>query len=322
MVTVLGVDTVLHEPAVLRAAKVPFERPADVAAAVAGELAELREPSTGASRRYTARTPDWSCDCSTLPGVPSPAPARCIRCEAAPRATTCAPGAATPTTPRCAAGTVRLTAPRSPRATALPWVTTGLLAGAGAAALARRPRLSGAAGAAAAARVVRFWWARVRPRPHSPVEWLRMAASSALVPVSASWWALTGRWRSRVLAPARPAGAGPGASPRSSCSAGTARWFGLSRQRRSGQGRRGRRRDRVLRLEARRGGVHPGVGRRTRGAGRRDVADTRRDADGVLRRPHRAVPVGTRRGARRPGRPAGIEVKELAVMTPGEASWP
>ena len=49
------------------------------------------------------------------------------------------------------------------------------------------------------------------------------------------------------------------------------------------------RRHRVLRLEVRRGGLHPGAGGRDRRGGRRHPAHPRRHAHPLLRRPHRAV---------------------------------
>jgi HAD superfamily hydrolase (TIGR01662 family) len=89
--------------------------------------------------------------------------------------------------------------------------TTAWLAGAVLAGAMRRTGLARMAGAVAVTRIVQFWWSRVANGPRSVREWGRMALSSAVIPVAATWWAGIGRWRARVVPPLLdpPVGAPP-----------------------------------------------------------------------------------------------------------------
>jgi histidinol-phosphate phosphatase family protein len=79
------------------------------------------------------------------------------------------------------------------------------LTGAAAALGARRPRAAAALGAAWALQWGRFSWKRIAPGPRTAEEVAAMAATSAAIPLAATWWAVTGKRRSRRLAPAGPA---------------------------------------------------------------------------------------------------------------------
>ena len=97
---------------------------------------------------------------------------------------------------------------------------------------------------------------------------------------------------------------------------------------------RPQRRERLLRVEVRRGRVHPSARGRAAGAGRGDAAGTRRHAYRVLRRARRAVqaqartPASTSRPTSPPAssfaltQPPGCEVRELVVAPSVEGSWP
>src|SRR6478752_4029126 len=67
----------------------------------------------------------------------------------------------------------------------------------------------------------------------------------------------------------------------------------------------GERRHRLLRVQVRGPGVHPGAGRRTRRPRRGHPADPRRDAHRLLRRPHRTVQARPGRRSGRPGEHRG-----------------
>jgi HAD superfamily hydrolase (TIGR01662 family) len=87
--------------------------------------------------------------------------------------------------------------------------TSGLAVLTVAAAGTRRTRLATTTGVFVAARLLQFWWRRARPGPVSATEWLRLAASSALIPFAATFWAAWGWVRARRTS---PRAAGPAAT--------------------------------------------------------------------------------------------------------------
>jgi HAD superfamily hydrolase (TIGR01662 family) len=80
--------------------------------------------------------------------------------------------------------------------------------------LGRRRQAGCIAAAAATALTVSFWWRRVSRGPFQLAEAARMAASSALIPPLATWWAGWGHVRARRLAPGRSADRWAARSPR------------------------------------------------------------------------------------------------------------
>jgi HAD superfamily hydrolase (TIGR01662 family) len=80
-------------------------------------------------------------------------------------------------------------------------ITTAAGTGAFVAALAGRRRLAGGSLATWLALTARFWWRRAAPGPRTAQELGSLAASSLLIPPTASWWALIGRWRARRVTP-------------------------------------------------------------------------------------------------------------------------
>lgn len=93
---------------------------------------------------------------------------------------------------------------RAPRGALRSHVLTSALASSAALVAVRRPRPAAALAGLVAGRIGTFWLRRVSAGPTSLREWSRLAASSALIPFTATFWALWGRGRARLLAPGGP----------------------------------------------------------------------------------------------------------------------